>query len=135
VLLDGDQAQLYCCHSVRTSDMAGNSHVLSVGVDLSPALHSHGVEAEKVVKSISSACLQQHDEAKIPETAAEAIRAAARVLNVAWVEDAISKPARVICPRSNHCPRTEHCDGAQASRARAIMDVREEIVGRTRRAR
>src|SRR5688572_23475403 len=53
ILLDGDQALLYCCHSRRTSDMAGNSHVLSVGLDLSPALHSHGVDAEKLVKSIA----------------------------------------------------------------------------------
>jgi transcriptional regulator with XRE-family HTH domain len=135
VLLDGDQAQLYCCHSVRTSDMAGNSHVLSVGVDLSPALHSHGVDAEKVVKSIAGACLQHHGEARIPEAAAEAVRAAARVLNVAWVEDALAKPARIICPRSNRCPRAEHCDGAETSRAREITDVRKEIVGKTRRSR
>src|SRR5262245_33910024 len=117
VLMDGEQAQLYCCHSVRTSDMAGNSHVLSVGLDLSPALHSHGVEPEKIVRSIAAACLQQSGEAKVPDTAAELIRAAARVLNVAWVEDALHKPARIICPRSNHCPRAEHCGGAGASRA------------------
>src|SRR5690348_16087423 len=36
VLLSGDQAMLYCCHSRRTGDMAGNPHVLSVGVDLAP---------------------------------------------------------------------------------------------------
>jgi transcriptional regulator with XRE-family HTH domain len=135
VLLDGGQAQLYCCHSVRTSDMAGNSHVLSVGLDLSPALQSHGVEAEEVVQGIAGACLQHHGEARIPEAAAESIRAAAKVLNVAWVEDALSGPARIICPRSNHCPRTEHCNGAATSRAREITDIREEIVGRTRRSR
>ena len=135
VLLDGEQALLYCCHSRRTSDMAGNSHVLSVGLDLSPALHSHGVETEKVVKSIAGACLQQHGEAKVPEAEAEAIRATAKVLNVAWVEEALSKPARIICPRSIHCPRTQHCDGARTSRAREITDVREEIVGRIKRGR
>jgi hypothetical protein len=120
---------------VRTSDMAGNSHVLSVGLDLSPALQSHGVEAEEVVQGIAGACLQHHGEARIPEAAAESIRAAAKVLNVAWVEDALSGPARIICPRSNHCPRTEHCNGAATSRAREITDIREEIVGRTRRSR
>jgi hypothetical protein len=135
ILLDGDQALLYCCHSRRTSDMAGNSHVLSVGLDLSPALHSHGVDAEKLVKSIASACLQHHGEAKIPDAAAESIRATARVLNVAWVEEALSRPARIICPRSMHCPRTEHCDGAGTSRAREITDVREEIISRTKRSR
>ncbi len=135
VLLDGDQAHLYCCHSRRTTDMAGNSHVLSVGVDLSPALDSHGAEAKSVVKSIAEACLQHHGEAKIPKAAEEAIRAVAKVLNVAWVEEALTKPARIICPRSMHCPRTEHCDGTEMSRAREITDVREEIVGRSRRGR
>lgn len=135
VLLDGDQALLYCCHSRRTSDMAGNSHVLSVGLDLSPALLSHGVDAEKLVKGIAGACLQQHGEAKIPDAAAEAIRGTARVLNVAWVEDALSRPARIICPRSMHCPRTDHCDGASTSHAREITDVRAEIVGRIKRTR
>ena len=59
----------------------------------------------------------------------------ARVLNIAWVEDALSNPARIICPRSTHCPRSLHCDGANASRAREITDVRKEIVSRVRRAR
>jgi hypothetical protein len=58
---------------------------------------------------------------------------AARVLNIAWVEDALSGPARVICPRSTHCPRTGHCDGAVASRARDITDVREEIISTAKR--
>jgi hypothetical protein len=57
------------------------------------------------------------------------------VLNIAWVEDALSSPARIICPRSTHCPRTEHCDGAAASRAREIADVRQEIISRARQAR
>jgi hypothetical protein len=135
VLMDGGQALLYCCHSRRTGDMAGNPHVLSVGLDLAPALRSHGVDAEALVQSIAKACLHHHGEAKIPAEAMEAIREVARVLNIAWVEDALANPARVICPRSMHCPRTAHCDGAGASRAREITDVREEIVSRIKRVR
>jgi len=135
VLRDGDRSMLYCCHSRRTSDMAGNPHVLSVGVDLVPALRSHGAEAEKIVAGITDACLHQHGEGRIPGAAAEAIKGVARVLNIAWVEEALSIPARIICPRSTHCPRTGHCDGASASRAREITDVREEIVSRARRSR
>jgi Protein of unknown function (DUF3612) len=85
VLVDGKQSLLYCCHSRRTSDMAGNPHVLSVGLDLAPALGSHGVDAAKIVESIANACLQHRGEAKIPEHAVEAIQAAARVLNIAWI--------------------------------------------------
>ena len=135
VLRDGDRSLLYCCHTRRTADMAGNAHVLSVGLDLVPALRSHGGNAEGIVESITQACLRRRGEARIPEEAAEAIRGAARVLNVAWIEDALSIPARIICPRSTHCPRPAHCDGAGASRAREITDVRKEIVSRASRGR
>jgi hypothetical protein len=135
VLRDGDQSLLYCCHSRRADDMAGNPHVLSVGIDLAPALRSHGVDADELVASIAGECLHHRGEAKIPKTAAEAIQGAARVLNIAWVEDALAAPARIICPRSTHCPRNEHCDGARASRAREITDVRQEIISKARRGR
>jgi hypothetical protein len=115
--------------------MAGNPHVLSVGIDLLPALHSHRADAEGLLASITHECIGHHGEAAIPREAAEAIRGAARVLNIAWVEDALASPARVICPRSTHCPRTPHCDGARASRARDITDVREEILGQARHGR
>jgi hypothetical protein len=113
--------------------MAGNPHVLSVGIDLAPALRSHGVDSDDVVARITEECLRHRGEARIPKSAAEAIRGAARVLNIAWVEDALSGPARIICPRSTRCPRTEHCDGARASRAREITDVRAEIISEARR--
>ena len=115
--------------------MAGNPHVLSVGVDLAPALRSHSVDPDEVVAAIAQECLRHHGEARIPQAAADAIRAAARVLNIAWVEHALAGPARVICPRSTHCPRTEHCNGADVSRVREITDVREEIIGKTKRGR
>jgi transcriptional regulator with XRE-family HTH domain len=134
VLRDGSRSLLYCCHSRRTRDMAGNPHVLSVGIDLAPALGSHGVDADEVIGSITEECLRHRGEAKIPKAAVEAIRGAARVLNIAWVEDALAGPARIICPRSTYCPRSEHCDGPGASRAREIVDVRAEIIRGARRA-
>jgi transcriptional regulator with XRE-family HTH domain len=135
VLRHGEKTFLYCCHSRRTHDMAGNPHVLSVGIDLVPALRSHSVDAEALVAAITDACLHHHGEARIPASAAEAIRGVARVLNIAWVEDALSIPARIICPRSTHCPRSGHCDGAVVSRAREITDVRKEIITKIKRAR
>jgi transcriptional regulator with XRE-family HTH domain len=135
VLRDGEHSLLYCCHSRRTHDMAGNPHVLSVGIDLAPALRSHGVEAEEVVESIAEACRHHHGEARIPKAAAEGIRGVAKVLNIAWVEDALASPARIICPRSTNCPRGVHCDGEGASRAREITDLRKEIISKARRAR
>jgi hypothetical protein len=131
VLRDGERSLLYCCHSRRTGDMAGNVHVLSVGVDLVPALRSHGVDADALLAELTDSCLSR-GEAKIPDTAKEALRAVAAVLNIAWIADALASPARLICPRSTYCPRAERCDRG-ASRAREITDVRQEIVEKARR--
>lgn len=135
VLRDGDQFLLYVCHSRRIEDMAGNPHVLSVGLDLVPALRSHTREADRLVDSIAHACLHHHGEARVPDEAAQAIAGAAKVLNIAWIPDALERPARIICPRSSHCPRKEHCDGAHASHAREITDLQQEIIGKINRAR
>jgi transcriptional regulator with XRE-family HTH domain len=130
VLRDGERSLLYCCHSRRVHDMAGNPHVLSVGVDLAPALASNGVPSEGVIDSIFRECLHRRGEARIPKAAVQLLGAVAEVLNIAWIADALGAPARIICPRSNRCPRPERCEGARPSRAREIADVREEILGR-----
>jgi transcriptional regulator with XRE-family HTH domain len=130
VLRDGERSLLYCCHSIRVHDMAGNPHVLSVGVDLAPALGSNGAPAEAVIESIFRECLHRRGEARVPKAAAQVLGAVANVLNIAWIADALDAPARIICPRSNRCPRPERCEGARPSRAREIADVREEILGR-----
>jgi transcriptional regulator with XRE-family HTH domain len=130
VLRDGERSLLYCCHSIRVHDMAGNPHVLSVGVDLAPALATNGVPSESVVDSIFRECLHRHGEARIPKAAVQVLESVAHVLNIAWITDALAQPARIICPRSNRCPRAERCEGARPSRAREIADVREEILGR-----
>ena len=130
VLRDGERSLLYCCNSLRARDMAGNPHVLSVGVDLAPALDSNGASTAELVDSIFKECLHRRGEGKIPKAAAQVLSAVANVLNIAWIEDALLQPARIICPRSTRCPRPERCEGARPSRAREIADVRDEILGR-----
>jgi len=130
VLRDGERSLLYCCNSQRARDMAGNPHVLSVGVDLAPALDSNGADTAGLVDSIFKECLHRRGEARIPKAAAQVLGAVANVLNIAWIEDALAQPARIICPRSTRCPRPERCEGARPSRAREIADVRDEILGR-----
>src|ERR1700749_1785627 len=56
VLRDGDRSLLYCCHSMRVRDMAGNPHVLSVGVDLAPALDSNGARSADFIGSLFQGC-------------------------------------------------------------------------------
>ncbi|MDB6008502.1 MAG: MerR family transcriptional regulator [Gammaproteobacteria bacterium] len=130
VLRDGDRSLLYCCHSMRVRDMAGNPHVLSVGVDLAPALDSNGANSADLIGSLFEDCLARRGEARIPKAATQVLSAVANVLNIAWIEDALSQPARIICPRSTRCPRSDRCEGARPSRAREIADVRDEILGR-----
>jgi len=130
VLRDGERSLLYCCHSLRVRDMAGNPHVLSVGVDLAPALDSNGVPSSELIDSLLQDCLQRRGEARIPKAATQKLSAVANVLNISWIEDALSYPARIICPRSTRCPRSDRCEGARPSRAREIADVRDEILGR-----
>ena len=132
VLRDGEKSFLYCCHSRRVRDMAGNPHVLSVGVDLAPALDANGVASHETIDAILGECLRGRGEAHAPKTAHAALQAVANVLDIAWIEDALERPARIICPRSSRCPRPERCDGAKTrpSRAREIDDVKAEILGR-----
>jgi hypothetical protein len=86
--------------------MAGNPHVISVGVDLVPTLRSHVTDADAIVADITDACLQRHGEAKIPKRAATAIQAVAKVLNIAWIEEALCSPPAsfVRAARIAHAP-------------------------------
>jgi hypothetical protein len=130
VLREADRSMLYCCHSLRVRDMAGNPHVLSVGIDLAPALDSNGVETRSLIESIYVECLRHRGEARIPKMAVQILGAVASVLNISWIEDALVQPARIICPRSTRCPRIDRCEGARPSRAKEITEVRDEILGR-----
>jgi hypothetical protein len=79
--------------------------VLSVGVDLLPALEAQGFDGEGVVAAIAASCKSGGGDGAIPEEAAAHIRAASQVLNIAWIADALNSQASVICPRSGACPR------------------------------
>src|SRR6201997_4561790 len=81
VLRDGEHSLLYCCHSIRVRDMAGNPHVLSVGVDLAPALDANGVDSAATVAAILRECLHRRGEARIPRDSTQALGAVANVLN------------------------------------------------------
>jgi hypothetical protein len=128
VLRQNDRWQLYCCHTLRTRDMAGSHHVLSVGIDLEPALSSNETNGADIVDSIGEECLRKGGEAKIGKAAAEAIRAVANILSIAWVDESLKQPARIICPRSSNCPRQGQCTVGPAKVAHDITDIKREIL-------
>jgi transcriptional regulator with XRE-family HTH domain len=134
VLRDGGRSLLYCCHSRRVHDMAGNPHVLSVGVDLAPALDANGVDSIGLISALHDECFRRGAEAAIPNTVRQALAAVAQVLDIAWIEDALGGSARIICPVSARCPCAPRCEGARPSRAREIRDVRTEILRRAEAA-
>ena len=105
VMQDGKRARLYCCHSLLTRDALDELHVLSVGVDLLPALDAQGFEGEQIVAAVAESCHRGGGDGAIPAEAATAIRAASQVLNISWIADALDSKASVICPRSGACPR------------------------------
>jgi transcriptional regulator with XRE-family HTH domain len=105
VMQDGKRARLYCCHSLLTRDALDELHVLSVGVDLLPALEAQGFDGESVVAAVADSCRLGGGDGTIPAEAADNIRAASQVLNIAWIADALENQASVICPRSGACPR------------------------------
>ena len=74
VLRDSERSLLYCCHSMRVRDMAGNPHVLSVGIDLAPGARRQrrGARADHRQRS-SRECLHRRGEARIPKAAAQAL--------------------------------------------------------------
>ena len=109
VMQDGKRALLYCCHSLLTRDALDELHVLSVGVDLLPALEAQGYDGEAVVDAVAAACRRGGGDGEISGEAKNQIRAASQVLNIAWIADALDSPASVICPRSGACPRPERC--------------------------
>jgi transcriptional regulator with XRE-family HTH domain len=130
VLKVNDRWQLYCCHTLRTHDMAGMPHVLSVGVDLGPALFSNEAKGAEIVDSIAGDCIRKGGEAKIGRAAAEAIRAVANILSIAWVEESLKQPARIICSRSSRCPRQGKCNVAPLAHAGDITDIKREILSK-----
>ena len=109
VMQDGKRARLYCCHSLLTRDALDELHVLSVGIDLLPALEAQGFDGESTVAEVAEVCRRGAGDGKIPAEAAARIRAVSQVLNIAWIADALDSQASVICPRSGACPRQPRC--------------------------
>src|SRR5258708_35248953 len=92
VLRDGERSLLYCCHSLRVHDMAGNPHVLSVGVDLAPALASNGVPSGPVIDAIPREGLHRGGEARVPKAAAQRLGAVAQGLHSGRIGGAPTQP-------------------------------------------
>lgn len=91
-------------------------------------MRSNHADEGAIADEIGEDCLRRGGQAKIGRAATQAIREVANILSIAWVDEALEQPARIICPRSSRCPRHGHCNVAPARRACDINDVKREIM-------
>ncbi len=129
IMPDGQLNRIYCCHSLKTTDAAGNPHVLSVGLDLLPALRDQLKDPESVIAGASRDAVTGGGQAALPPELVQSIRTVSKVLNIHWLEDALSSEASIICPRSTNCPLQRSCCQTDKATAGAAIDaMRREIV-------
>ena len=109
-LLDnGQTTRIYCCESLRTSDISGSSQVLCAGIDINPALDAQGIDSIEVAEQLKKSCQKNGGMAAIPPSIKSELTAVAKILNIDWMLRGIEKQARLICPRSGACPRNPKC--------------------------
>ena len=130
LLKHGDVKQLYACVSVRTKDAAGNPHVVTVGVDLVPMIHSQGFNHRDLLDQVDQVC-KIKGEAILPDELKKMIRTTAGIANFSWIIEALEKPCIVICPRIDQCPREKQCAGSgtvEPKRMSWVDELKEEIL-------
>ena len=126
VLRSGDDKRLYCCQSIRSTDAAGNPHVLCAGVDLSPALQAQNIDAERTIDMIESSCNRGGGSAPIPAEAVAQLESISKILNIGWIAEGATTDATIICQRSSSCPRDKHCLGKAPTKLKPQIDMIRE---------
>jgi transcriptional regulator with XRE-family HTH domain len=130
LLKHGDIKQLYACISVWTKDAAGNPHIVTVGIDLVPMIHSQGYDHKEILDQIDAACSPK-GETLLPDELKNVVRTIAEISNFSWIVNALEKPCIIICPQIDRCPREKPCKGSQTvdpKRISWVDEVKEEII-------
>ena len=109
LLKDGDANSLYCCHSIRNRDLAGNLKLYSLGIDIVPALKNQGINPSDYIEELENDCQKNNGEALIKGELKTSIEKIAHILKIHWLNDALESPVRIICPRSLDCQREKPC--------------------------
>ena len=129
VLRSGDDKRLYCCESIRSTDAAGNTHVLCAGVDLAPALRAQNVDPTATIDMIEASCNRGGGSAPIPTEARKQLESIGKILNIGWIGEGAAKDGTIICQRSSSCPRDKHCLGKAPPKLKPQIDqIREALV-------
>jgi len=124
--------RLYACIAIQTKDGAGNSHIISVGIDLFPLLETHGTTPREVIEAMEIAPRNKQNEIMTPQKIKEAISSAAKIININWVEEGLNSPVSIICPRQSSCPRRTKCSTISATPKRIswVEEIKESILAK-----
>ncbi len=129
VLRSGEDKRLYCCQSIRSQDAASNTHVLCVGVDLSPALVAQNIDPKDTIDMIETSCNRGGGSAPIPAEARKQLQSISKILNIGWIAEGAATDATIICQRSSNCPRDKHCLGKAPPKLKPKIDeIREAVL-------
>ncbi len=129
ILKNGDQTYLYCCHTIRVKDLAGNLKLLSLGIDLIPAIKNQGIDGNELLQSLEQDCQKSGGEAELNPNMKEVIEKLSHILRIQWLGESVHVPARIICPRSLNCQRNQKCIPTHSGqRITGIESMREDIL-------
>jgi hypothetical protein len=130
LLISGDYMRLYSCVSLRIKDAAKNSHIVSTGIDLIPALNAQGINSNDLCEEIKDFYFNSSPNSPIPDSIQEPIKLVSKILNISWVADGLENPPQIICPRSNSCPKHTHCENKPKSRKKVswLNEIKREIL-------
>ena len=130
LLISGEYMRLYSCVSQRIKDAAKNSHVVSTGIDLIPALNAQGVDSSGLCEEIRDFYFSADQGSPIPNSIQKPIKLVSKILNISWVADGLVNPPQIICPRSNSCPKNTHCENKPRSRKKVswLNEIKQEIL-------
>jgi transcriptional regulator with XRE-family HTH domain len=129
ILKNGDQNYLYCCHTIRVRDLAGNLKLLSLGIDLIPAIKNQGIDGNELLQSLEEACQKNGGEAELSSSIREVVEKLSHILRIQWLSESVNVPARIICPRSLSCQRNKKCIPTHSGQNNnGFESIREDIL-------
>lgn len=105
----GNEFRIYCCESIKVTDMASNQHVLCAGIDLNPALQAQGIDAQDITQQLKQACVDNGGSSVVPKGIKKELTSVSKILNINWVERGLDSEAKLICSRGAVCPREPSC--------------------------
>ncbi len=109
ILEKDGEPHIYACESISLKDFGGQDHVVCAGIDINPALEAQGYDAASIGAAIQTASINGAGKTWAQPEPGKALRAIAKILNIAWLERGLEREAQLICPRSNQCPRQPDC--------------------------